>query len=288
MREVPDGLDLAPPYEGPARDARVITPQYTGDDIRKGREPHQGYRRWRDLPPEERVRMSVVTCVVQLWNQQGKLPTAARIAAYKKLDQQRVAEALANPETVNDLRRHGIINDEANTWEEAVNGERAGLTKRQIDAVREYFARTAPEDDRTLSQALADADTTPTEWNAWLQDPVFRNYVYDLGRSVYDQTELDIALQREATKGDVPALRLAMEVTGRIKTDKHQVNSEMLIARLLEAVQRHAPLDAQAAIAEDIGAMVQAMRSNALPSPAPKVIEVSANEPVQAEVERGS
>lgn len=272
MREPVDGLDLSPPYEGSVTGERVITPQYTGEDVRKGREPHQGYRRWRDLPAEERIRMSVVTCVVQIWNQSGKLPTAQRIANYKKLPLERVAEALQDAQTINDLRHHGVIGDECDSWEEAVQGERAGLTSRQIAAVREYFARTDPTDDRTLTEALKDADTTPREWNAWLQDPVFRNYIYDLGQQVYNQTDLDIALQREAVSGNVPALRLAMEVTGRIKND-NQVDPNMLVARLIEIMARRVDMATLAEITQEMGQLTQAMRAGNVIAPTPKVIE---------------
>jgi len=273
MRDVKDGLDLSPPYEGAPSGERVITPEYTGEDFRKGEQSHQAYRRWRDLPPSERTRMSVVTCVVQMWNQYGKLPTVERIAGYKKLPPDRVTEALADPRTVADLRHHGILADDCEDWAQAVSGERAGLTARQVAAVREYLARTDPDDKRSLTQALADAEVTPREWNSWLKDPIFKGYVTDLGSRLYAdaQTDIDVALVREATSGDVPAIRLAMEVTGRIKNDKNAVDPGMLLARVFEIMARHCTPEQQAAIGAEMTVMAQVLRSNMLPS-APPVI----------------
>jgi len=274
MRDVTDGLDLAPPYEGAPSGERVITPQYTGEDYRKGEAEHQAYRRWRDLPLAERQRMSVVTCVVQMWNQFGKLPTIERISNYKKMVPARVAEALENPQTILDLRHHGIIRDDCDDWTQAVSGERAGLTSRQVAAVREYLARTDPTDGRSLTQALADAEVTPTEWNSWLKDPIFKGYVLDLGSQVYGdaRTDIDIALVREAASGDVPAIRLAMEVTGRIKNDKNAPDPGMLLARIFEIMARHCTPEQQTAIGAEMTALAAILRGNTAAA-APRVLE---------------
>lgn len=234
---------------------------------------HRPFVRWKALPPEERARRTVVTCVVQLWNQQGKLPTVARISSYKKMKEDDVRAALDNETTVADLIQLGVLRDDVTSWQQAVAGQDAGLTARQIKAVDAYYARVHSEEKQTIGQALGTIGVSAAEWNGWMKDPVFHAYVTDLGAQLFGdhQGDIDIALIREATSGDVPAIKLAMEVTGRIKQDKNSIDAGMLLARVLEAIERHCDPATQAALAAELASVAVALRSRQ--TAPPKIID---------------
>lgn len=269
LKPAPNALDEAPPYVGVGS---TVTPQYTGEDVRKNLN-HGGHVRWRDLPQEERDRRSVITCIVQTWNQYSRLPTVDKISTYKKIDTQAVLGALENPQTIADLITLGVIPDNCQSWEQAVSGGEAGLTTKQVNAVRQYYSLV--HNPRTLAAALEEIDVTVQQWDGWMGDPVFAGYVRDLGSRLFGdkQGEIDMALIREAVSGDVPAIKLSMELTGRIKQDKNAVDAGMLMARVLEVISRHCDPATQTQIATELAAIAGAMRGGQPMAALPRVID---------------
>lgn len=270
-------LDTVDQEVGPAtQDPPVITPKFEGEDPRRravgDTAPHT---RWRDLPKFERERRSVTTCVIQVWNQFGKVPSVEYICNYKHMNKEAVEKALRNPQNVTDLISAGILPEDVTSWDDAMGQREPGLTTKQVDAVNAYFSIL--EEKKSLGVALAEADVTVTAWNGWMRDPIFAGYVRDVGSTLYGdrQPTMDMALIREAEAGDVPALRLAMEVTGRIKQDKNSVDAGMLLARVLEVVSRHVDRPTQAAIGAEIAVLAATLRggSTSTVAMAPQVID---------------
>lgn len=270
-------LDTIPQEVGPpTQEPPVITPKFEGEDPRRraigDTRPHT---KWRDLPKSERDRRSVTTCVIQVWNQFGKIPTVEYICNYKHMNREHVEKALRNPQNIADLIEAGIIPDDFTSWEDVLAQREPGLTTKQVNAVRSYFSIL--EEKKSLGAALAEVDVSVTEWNGWMRDPIFAGYVRDVGSTLYGdrQPTMDMALIREAESGDVPALRLAMEVTGRIKQDKNGVDAGVLLAHVMQIIGRHVDRSTQADIGAEIMTLASTLRggSTSTVAVAPPVID---------------
>ncbi len=226
--------------------------------------------RWRDLPAAERRRRVVERRVLWMWQQAGKLPTTEMLISHTKLDEAHIREALADPITIANLRRDGAISPEADDWEEAT-GERVMLAGRQLDAVRRVFERVDPDDPASWRGALGEVGVTVREWNGWMRDPLFASFVRDAGARLFGDHahSVDIALLRNAVAGDTAAIKLVLEVTGRIKADRNTVDAGMLLARVIEVLVHHlseAQLQPVIADLENIAGVLGSPAQAALPN----------------------
>lgn len=215
---------------------------YSGDGVQTRDDPVGGKRvRWRDLPRAEQIRRTVEAKLLWLWEMHGRLPTVAYMANYAHMTENDVKMALADAVTIANLRARGAIPPDADDWEQAT-GERVVLAGKQVDAVRRILQRVDPDDDKSMRQALQEVDVTVPEWNGWMRDPLFASFVRDSGARLFGDHAhaVDIALLRQAVSGDVGAIKLVLEVTGRLKKDGG-VDTGMLLARVIEVLVRHLP-----------------------------------------------
>lgn len=257
------------------------TPMHDGKDPRVVPDATSGnHVRWKDLPEDERNRRSVERKVLWIWRQHGKLPTVQRLAAYAHMDEEVVARALADPVTIANLRADGAIPPDADDWE-AATGQRVALSGQQLDAIRRIFERVDPDDAATWRQALAEVGVSVREWNGWMRDPLFAAFVRDAGARLFGDHAhaVDIALLRNAVAGDTAAIKLVLEVTGRIKQNRDQVDANMLLARVVEVLRRHLPVGLLEPIIDDLENLAGVLAHNTVA--APKIIEAA---PVPAEL----
>lgn len=231
--------------------------------------------RWRDLPPAEQIRRSVEDTVRYYGQRWGKLPTAERICSFKKWPATRIPEvqlALQDPVTIANLRRLGILPDDVETWDEGITRAGAQPTRLQMDALDAIFERLDPNDPRPLDVVLKAHGVDLRTWNGWLADPVFGAYVRDRAAAIFGQRahEVDIALMRRAFAGDVQALKLILELQGRIKRQGDTVDVNMVLARVVEIIQLEVtdPV-VQLRIAERLEALSQATAAGQLPAGPP-------------------
>jgi hypothetical protein len=97
-------------------------------------------------------------------------------------------------------------------------------------------------DRRSKSQKLKDFGVSPAEFNNWKKDPVFNAYQRQrseamLGDSIPD---VHLSLITSASNGDVGAMKLFYEITGRHGAQTQQeTNIKAMLVALTEAVQEH-------------------------------------------------
>ena len=235
-----------------------------------------GGLRWRDLPAAEQLRRRVEDTLRFYGQRYGKLMTAERIVAYRHWPESRipeVVEAMHDPVTVANLRELGIIAPEVETWDEAVAGN-VQPTKMQMDALDAIFTRLDPTDPRALTELLKEQGVDLRTWNGWLADPMFGAYVRDRSAAVFGQRahEVDIALMRRAFGGDTAAIKLILELQGRIKTGGDTVDVNMVLARVVEIIQVEvADQAAVLRIAERLEALAHAAAAGKLPASPPVI-----------------
>lgn len=239
--------------------------------------PAEPPTRWRDLPPAEQIRRKVEDQIRYVAQRHGRLLTAQAILDRLKWPESRreqVHAAMNDPVTIANLRKLGILPDEVETWDEAAAGA-ATPTGRQMDALDAIFERIDPEDPRPLTAILREHKIDLKTWNGWLADPMFAGYVRDRATKVFGDRahEVDIALMRRAVGGDVAAMKLILELQGRIKQAGDAVDVNALLARVVEIIDME--VDDRATklrIASRLEALADsAQRRAALPT-GPKVI----------------
>jgi hypothetical protein len=209
--------------------------------------------RWRDLPRAEMIRRKVEDTVRYYGQRYGRVLTAQSLGDYMGWKMRYVGEltpadlsaAINDPVTVANLREWGVLPAGVDTFDEyAELGGQVQPTREQMDALDAVFRSVDPADGRSLETILNDAsdpDGAPISiqtWHGWLRDPVFAGYVRDRTAAVFGEQayRVDIALLRKATAGDVAAIKLILELQGRLR-DETAVSPQVLLSRVLDVIR---------------------------------------------------
>lgn len=97
-------------------------------------------------------------------------------------------------------------------------------------------------DKRSITKKLQDFQVSPAKYANWKKNPVFNGYLRDrseaqLGEAIPD---VHLALIDAATSGDMRAIQLFYEITGRHGPDSRQnVNVQVMLTAVLEAVAEY-------------------------------------------------
>lgn len=98
------------------------------------------------------------------------------------------------------------------------------------------------EDKRTRAAKLKDLGLTVQQWNGWMKDPKFVEFLQETSAKNF-HAALDKAhegLTRSIERGDVNGIKLYMELTGRHNTATPTMqNVQVLLQRVVEVIQKH-------------------------------------------------
>lgn len=121
-------------------------------------------------------------------------------------------------------------------------GTRAKLTPIQLIVANSMLNLT---DTRPPKKKLQDAGVSPYQYQAWMKDPDFKQYMVDISEGLLNdvQHEVLLSLIDRATAGDMKAIEYYMEMTGRYvkqTVSNPQANSaqdfQQMIVRIIEIV----------------------------------------------------
>ena len=254
-------------------------------------EESPAYSRYRDLPRPEKIRTRVEETVRGHWLLHGRILTANAIGERWKwklnrvgaLTEQDIAHALNDPVTIANLRTLGILPPEVMTWDE-VTEARLAPTTNQLDALDAIFHRMDPAEKRSLVEVLEEHGIDLKTWNGYLADPIFAGYVRArtdalLGEHAH---EVDIALMRRVIAGEVPAIKLMLQLQGRL-ADHRAVDTGQLLGRVLEILIEEIT---DTATVERIARRFEALAQQITHGRAPELL--AANTPERAAAERAT
>jgi hypothetical protein len=171
--------------------------------------------------------VALVALVEHEWNLRSYVPKPEWIAQFFNTTVEEVTSCLNAPETQRRLSARGIPVDSQNF-----------LTAEQIAAANLMLDYT---DTRSQSAKLKSAGINTQTWNGWLADPIFNRYLRSRAESLLDQVgvaEAHTALLKQTARGNVQAIKLLYEVTGRHR-DSTSLNVEFFINRVVEIIQTH-------------------------------------------------
>lgn len=116
------------------------------------------------------------------------------------------------------------------------------LKPKQLELIRELVN---PANKLTLSQKLKSCEVSALAYQNWLNEPLFAAVLYEETNKATNNSRSAIfkALTNEATSGNVPAMKLYLEMSGEYTPKQTLVGTEtefkQLTLKLIEILKRH-------------------------------------------------
>jgi hypothetical protein len=95
-------------------------------------------------------------------------------------------------------------------------------------------------DIRSNERKLSDLGVLPQQWQAWLNDPIFKSYLNSVADRNLENIRPEAITEfiKLVRQGDFQALKYYFEVTGEFSQNNQQIlNLQVVIQRIIEAVQ---------------------------------------------------
>jgi hypothetical protein len=172
---------------------------------------------------------SVINFIEQMYYIDGAVASTDRIATALSVDKTTVEKILKRDFVRENIQGRGI----------SLAVEKDLLTTKQLTGLAVFFDT---KDGRSLRKKLSDAEISTGEWEAWKSDPVFAAHMRQRAEAalVKNLAETEVALLDSAHRGDISAIKLHLEMTGRWSSKTvGELNVEFLLMKILEAVQKH-------------------------------------------------
>lgn len=161
------------------------------------------------------------------YNQQGALPSMARLKMeFPEKTERSLKDDFTAAAVKLETKGYGIT-------------KRDYLSPEQL-AVANSILNLA--DKRSITKKLQDFGVSPAKYANWKKNPIFNGYLRErsealLGDSVGD---VHVALIDSATSGDIQAIKLFYEITGRHNAHSQQnVNVQVMLTGVIEAIAKH-------------------------------------------------
>lgn len=180
--------------------------------------------------------IDVLTFIEQVWWENNKtVPTDERIAEATEVGLQTVKNYWKNPDFRAALNARGVS---------FANDADAGkaLTYAQLQVANMLMNIM---DKRSLREKLQSAQlpgVTPAQVGAWMRQPAFQEHLRRRAQDLYEGADVsaNLALVRAIDAGDLKAVQLFMEMTGRYTPRSTvDVNIHAVLARIVEIVSIH-------------------------------------------------
>lgn len=182
------------------------------------------------------VEYELLSYFEQVWLETGLLITQDKAAIDYGIPVELFKAAWNKPEFKRELDLRGI------TVKSAVNGEKwrlKALTELQLTAANVMMDF---QDTRSQKKKLADLGVSTAQWQSWLKDRAFQDYLRQRAENILgDNThEAHLALIDRVRSGDMSAIKYYNEITGRyVPTKDNNVNVQLILVRVLEIIQKY-------------------------------------------------
>ena len=192
------------------------------------------------MPADGQIKSTVALIETYYWKFR-RLPASDEELFREYLVETCIADVLAESKYVRYLSGHGVPVD--------------GSPTLSPKAVRWIDTLCSAGDTRPLSQKAKDSNVTMSQHNAWLNNPLFQSALTSrLERILPDErNRVHSALAREASSGNVPAIKLYMQMTGEFSEGQSTEKSEAagLMQGILEILETHVPRNVLSSLAND-------------------------------------
>jgi hypothetical protein len=179
--------------------------------------------------------LQIITFLDQQYQLTGQLLTADRALRDFGIPVGEFTKTMENPLTRKALEERGVIFERFmdDSWVSK------SLTPIQLLVANCMLDLT---DTRSQKKKLQDLNTSTITYNAWLKDPVFKNYIHQRAEQMIgdNKHEVDTALLDRIRAGDLKAISYYNEMTGRFvsasKTQSANIDIQSIIVKIIEIV----------------------------------------------------
>lgn len=159
----------------------------------------------------------------------GRTPTEAELNHRFELEDGVLAAFKINPLVKKSFSRRGIF----------FPAPEDVFSDAQMHAVA---AMTDIYDRRSDAKKLSDIGVSTRQWSTWLQDDAFAEYVNSRTEKLLEHATFEShkGLLKGVRNGNVAAVKLAYEVTGRYRpNEEQQIDVRRLLHTFIEVLQKH-------------------------------------------------
>lgn len=184
--------------------------------------------------------------IEQFYFSKKRFPNVSELVIALDWTVDEINQYLRRPTTIAALERRGIDRDAL------LSTSTAGVVSPRQVAVAHVMLNHA--DGRSMEQKLSELGVTPEQYQGWLQDRYFKQYLINLADEVLENVypEANTVLAQKVRQGNIQAMRLYYDITGRTQSQE-MIKAKVLVNKVLEAVQKHVHNpETLRAIAEDI------------------------------------
>jgi hypothetical protein len=181
------------------------------------------------------LELQLVTFIDQQYQLTGELLTADRALREFGIPAASMSAALNNKEVKDALVERGIIFErfDKDDW-----------TSQSLSPIQLLVANALLDltDTRSQKKKLQDLNTSTSTYNAWLKDPVFKDYIHKRAEQLIgdNKHEVDMALLDRVRAGDLKAIAYYNEMTGRFvpisKTQTANIDIGGIIVKVIEII----------------------------------------------------
>lgn len=175
----------------------------------------------------------LITAIEQHWNEYGNVPTGEKLVRIGAVD---------NLEQYTNLMETEFVRKALIVLGIRTDPDLQILTPLQLAAVQVMFDF---HDGRSDNKKLKDLGISGQQWQNWLQDPSFQDYLNKKSGNLFKNNlhEADKALLAKVRSGNVEAIRMFNAINGRFQEVEvpkiGQIEAHLFVMRLFEVLQQH-------------------------------------------------
>jgi hypothetical protein len=157
-----------------------------------------------------------------------KQPTVETLMQISGLQKLTVVKTLSTDAFIEALRRRGV------PWKLT-----DGLSAQQMYCLQ---ILTDPTGGRDFTRKLKQAGISHAIYRAWLKQPLFARALNQMSENTIKESQSQVLTQltRRATEGDIRAIELFNQMTGRWNpAQMEQMNVELVVGKIVEIITKH-------------------------------------------------
>lgn len=187
--------------------------------------------------------IQLLTFLDQQYHLTGTLLTAEKAYEEYGIPVKDFEDAFKNSNFRDALSERGVVFERLTVYGDNAKWISKSLTPTQLLAANALLDLT---DTRTNKKKLQDLGISTAKYNAWLKDPVFKEYLAERAKQLIgdNEHEVDLALLDRVRSGDMKAISYYNEYTGRFTPVSRQSSSlsnsnidvQAILVRVIEIV----------------------------------------------------
>lgn len=180
----------------------------------------------------ESIKPQLLAFFEQYWNLHGAVLSAEAAHEQYGIPKEFVTKALTDAEFLSSLEKLGVVFRKEGDWQSV------GLTPLQLRVANSLLDLT---DSRTEKKKLQDLEVSTQQYQAWMKDPVFKEYLHTRADQLLGDAKHEVqqALRDRTRAGDLKAIEYYNEMLGiytRPRSNSYGINGNDVSTILVQII----------------------------------------------------